>query len=546
VFFAYDSDQEDFRASLRRFLADKAPLSAVRRASETEAGYDRDLWRQMSEQLGLPGLHLPEEHGGSGSGLLEPALVLEETGRALTSSPYAAGLLASLAVTRFGSAEAQAELLPGIASGELVVTLATTEVGSPVGLRGLQTTATSRGDEVALSGARCSSSTATPPTSCSSAPPARRRPTGARLYVVRGDAPGLTRTRSEALDLTRPVARVDLDATPRSRSGRPADLSPLVDLWCALLAAGMVGGTAACLDMTVAYAKDRHQFNRPIGSFQAVKHRCAEMLVALDGAGPAAQYAVFAADQGSPELATVAPLAKAEAAEAYTFAPAGPSSCSAASASPGSRTPTCTSAGRGPTPACSAVPPPSGPGWPTPSGSRPAPARPSSTRTSRRRRRAALAELERAEGVDHDGQLVERLGAQARLDRARAAAVAVPARVQADRAAADAAALARLVVAGDVEHHLVAVDVRVVVRHRHGERVVVDLARHEVADDEAAALEHLVHRRRLVHPAGDRLEVRDVEGVRVEAAVPADDVEGVLRARRGRCRRARPGRCRGA
>ena len=321
MFFAYDSDQEEFRTSVRRFLADKAPLSAVRRAGESEAGYDPGLWRQMSEQLGLPGLHLPEEHGGSGTGLLEPAIVMEETGRALTSSPYAAGLLASLAISRFGSPDAQAELLPGIASGELVVTLATTEVGSPVGLRGLQTTATSRGDAVALSGSKVlveHGHTADVLLVSATGPDAG--PTGSRLYVVRGDATGLTRTRSEALDLTRPVARVDLDATPAVALGEAADLSPLVDLWCALLAAGAVGGTSACLDMTVAYAKDRHQFNRPIGSFQAVKHRCAEMLVALDGARAAAQYAVFAADQGSPELATVAPLAKAEAAEAYTFA----------------------------------------------------------------------------------------------------------------------------------------------------------------------------------------------------------------------------------
>ena len=321
MFFAYDADQEDFRASLRRFLADKAPLDAVRRASSTDRGYDVDLWRQMSDQLGLPGLHLPEEHGGSGTGLLEPAIVLEETGRALTSSPYTAGLLASLAVQRFGSEQSQAELLPGIASGQSVVTLATTELGSPVGLSGLQTTATSRGDTVALTGTKVLVEHGhTADVLIVSATGADAGPTGTRLYVVRADATGLTRTRSEALDLTRPVARVELDATPAVPLGDAADLSPLVDLWCALLAAGMVGGTAACLDMAVAYAKDRHQFNRPIGSFQAVKHRCAEMLVALDGARAAAQYAVFAADQGSAELATVAPLAKAEASDAYTFA----------------------------------------------------------------------------------------------------------------------------------------------------------------------------------------------------------------------------------
>ena len=321
MFFAYDADQEEFRASLRRFLSDRAPLEAVRRATATDRGYDVELWRQMSTQLGLPGLHLPEEHGGSGTGLIEPSIVLEETGRALTSSPYAAGLLASLAVLRFGSTQSQADLLPGIASGELVATLATAEVGSPAGVGGLETTATSRGDSVTLTGTKVLVEHGhTADVLVVSATGADAGPTGARLYVVSGDAPGLSRTRSQALDLTRPVAQVMLDATPAVALGEPGDLSPLVDLGCALLSAEMVGGTAACLDMAVAYAKDRYQFNRPIGSFQAVKHRCADMLVALDGARAAAQYAVFAADRGSPELATVAPLAKAEASEAYTSA----------------------------------------------------------------------------------------------------------------------------------------------------------------------------------------------------------------------------------
>jgi len=321
VHFAYDTDQDDFRASLRRFLSDKAPLSAVRAASETDLGYDPDLWKQMSSQLGLPGLHLPEEHGGSGTGLLEPAIVMEETGRALTCSPYAAGLMASLAVLRHGSAEHQAGLLPGIADGSTLATLAMTEPAHATDSTGVQTTAhpamgQPNGSGVTLTGTK----TLVELGHCADVLLVSATDQGrTRLYVVRGDAPGLTRTRQEALDLTRPVALVQLDATPAVPLGEPGDLAPLVDLWCVLLAAEMVGGISACLDMAVAYAKDRHQFNRPIGSFQAVKHRCAEMLVALDGARAAAQYAAFVADQASPELSTVAPLAKAEAAEAFTF-----------------------------------------------------------------------------------------------------------------------------------------------------------------------------------------------------------------------------------
>ncbi len=318
--FSYDADQEELRATVRRLLADKAPLAATRTAAATELGYDPALWAQMSAQLGLPGLHLPEEHGGSGTGLLEPSVVLEETGRALSSTPYAAVLAASLAVLRLGDEAQQAELLPGLAAGGSVATLAMVELASPTGTTGLATTAQSRGDRVTLTG------TKTLVEHGHSADVLLVSATGdggtTGLYVVRGDAAGLTRTRLDALDLTRPVAEVRLEAVPAVPLGEPlpaGGLDPLVDVLCALLACEMVGGTAACLDMATAYAKDRVQFNRPIGSFQAVKHRLAEMLVALDCSRAAAQFAAMAADTGSPELATVAPLAKAEASEAYTF-----------------------------------------------------------------------------------------------------------------------------------------------------------------------------------------------------------------------------------
>lgn len=316
--FDYSPEQEEFRTSVRRLLTERSPLREVRAAAQTDLGYDVGLWRQMAG-LGLPGLHLPEEHGGSGTGLLEPALVMEETGRALASSPYTAGLLASLAILRLGNAAAQRDLLPGIAAGDTVATLAMAETASPAGVSGLATTAQPRGDEVTLTGTKTlveHGHTADLMLVSAAADGT------AQLYVVRGDAPGLTRRRLDGLDLTRPLAEVQLDATPAVPLGEPSPggLDDLVDLACALLTSSMVGGTAACLDMAVAYAKDRMQFNRPIGSFQAVKHRCAEMLVALDGARAAAMYAVMVADTGSPELATVAPLAKAEASDAFTFA----------------------------------------------------------------------------------------------------------------------------------------------------------------------------------------------------------------------------------
>jgi alkylation response protein AidB-like acyl-CoA dehydrogenase len=320
--FAHSDEQDELRKVLRLFLADKAPLRAVRESAATELGYDPALWRQMSDQLGLPGLHLPEAYGGSGAGLVEAAVVMEETGRALSSAPYACSLLASLAVTRLGDSDDQARLLPSIASGNCVATLAMTETASATGVVGLQTVADRDGDHVVLTGTKTlvehGHSADLLLVSARSGSAASGE---VGLFVVSGDARGMTRTRQTALDITRPVAQVRLDGTPATPLGAAgADaLDEVLDLSCALLASEMVGGIEATLEMSVAYAKQRHQFNRAIGSFQAVKHRLADVAIGLDGARALTQFAVLVAEQRGPELATAAPMAKAEASDVYTF-----------------------------------------------------------------------------------------------------------------------------------------------------------------------------------------------------------------------------------
>ena len=321
--FAYSDEQDELREVLRRFLADKSPLRAVRDSAQTELGYDPALWRQMGDQLGLAGLHLAEEYGGSGAGLVEAAIVMEETGRALCSSPYAASLLASLAVTRLGSPEDRAGLLPSIASGECVATLAMTETTSATGISALRTTAACDGDHVVLTGTKTLVEHGhSADLLLVSARPDSGESGEVGLFVVAGDAPGMTRTRQAALDITRSVAEVRLEGTPATPLGAAGGrgLEELLDLSCALLASEMVGGIEASLEMSVAYAKQRYQFNRPIGSFQAVKHRLADVAIGLDGARALTQYAVLVAQQRSPDLATAAPMAKAEASEVYTLA----------------------------------------------------------------------------------------------------------------------------------------------------------------------------------------------------------------------------------
>jgi alkylation response protein AidB-like acyl-CoA dehydrogenase len=326
VNFEFDAEQETFRRSLRRFLSERSPSAAVREAMVSEAGYQPELWAQMSNQLGLPGLLVPEDHGGSGASLLEAAIVMEETGRALACSPFfATTALGVLPLLLAGTPAQQAELLPAIAVGSVTATTAITEPGAAGGLEGIGMRAIADGDGVLLSGTKTQvidGHTADVVIVVALGPDGS---SDLGLYLLRSDAPGLTRTRQETLDLTRPMAILDLDGVRAAPMNVPAGagvVTHLLDLARTLLAFEMVGGLEAVLAMAVGYAKLREQFGRPIGSFQAVKHRCADMAVELDASRAAAWYAVHAAATRSPELAIAAPLAKATAAAGFSFAAA--------------------------------------------------------------------------------------------------------------------------------------------------------------------------------------------------------------------------------
>jgi alkylation response protein AidB-like acyl-CoA dehydrogenase len=324
--FRFDEDSEEFRRSLRRFLSDKGGSPVVRAAAETETGVDRGLWRTLAEQMGLPALHVPEEYGGAGASLLEAAVAMEELGRALTPVPYAATLFATQAVLLLGTEDQKEELLPDIAAGEAVAALAISEPGVASGPNGVTLRATPRGTDSVLTGTKSHvlHGHVADVLLVAALDSDGSSPDEVALFVVRTADERVRVTKQDTLDLTRPVATVELDGVTATRlgareAGAPG-LAGVLDAARALLACEMVGGTERCLEMAVSYAKTREQFNRPIGSFQAVKHKCADMAVALDGARAAAYYAVMVAAQGSPELQTAAPLAKAEAGEAFAFA----------------------------------------------------------------------------------------------------------------------------------------------------------------------------------------------------------------------------------
>ena len=324
VNFAFSEEQEELRRALRRFFEDKSPEAEVRRLMETSEGYDPAVWDQMAQQMGLQGLAVPEAYGGSGFTYVELIVVFEEMGRALLAAPYFSTVaLAANALLACGDEAAKDDYLPGIASGETIATLALTEDSGRWDLDAVTLTATPDGGAHTLEGHKMfvpDGHTA------GLVLVAARSAAGLSLFAVEGDAPGLTRLPLTTLDQTRKQARLEFSATPARLVGTDGGAAPglarTLDLAAVALAAEQVGGAQRCLEMAVDYAKVRVQFGRPIGSFQAIKHKCADMLVEVESARSAAYYAGWAAAEAGEELAVVAALAKAYCSEAYFHAAA--------------------------------------------------------------------------------------------------------------------------------------------------------------------------------------------------------------------------------
>jgi alkylation response protein AidB-like acyl-CoA dehydrogenase len=317
--FAFSDEQEELRTAVRRFLAEKSPETEVRRLMETTEGYDPAVWRQMADQLGLQSLTIPEEFGGSGFTYVELLVVLEEMGAALLCAPFFSSVaLAANALLTSGDDEAKKSYLPGIASGETIATLAITEDNGKWDFGGIELAATKKGDGWVLDGHKMF---VIDGHVANLIIVAARTAAGVTLFAVAGDAPGLTRTALPTMDQTRKQARLEFSGTPATLigtdGGAEAGLSKTLDLAAVALAAEQVGGAQHVLDASVEYAKTRIQFGRPIGSFQAIKHKCADMLLEVESAKSAAYYAAWAAAEDSDELPVVASLAKSYCSEAY-------------------------------------------------------------------------------------------------------------------------------------------------------------------------------------------------------------------------------------
>ncbi len=318
--FAFTEEQEQLRQFVRQFMEEKSSESAVREMMETDSGYDPAVWSQMAEQMGLPSLIIPEEFGGQGYSFVELGVVLEEMGRALLCAPFFSGVLASLAILESGDDAAKAEYLPGIAAGTTIATLAYTEENGKWDASAVTATADASGKITGTKSFVIDGATA------SLLIVAAKSDAGISLYAVDAADAGVTATALSTMDQTRKQAKIELDGAQGKLIGTDGGgwdtLVKTLDLAAVALAAEQVGGAQFVLEMAVQYAKDRVQFGRPIGSFQAIKHKCADMLLEVESAKSAAYYGLWCAAERNDELASVASLAKAYCSEAYFHAAA--------------------------------------------------------------------------------------------------------------------------------------------------------------------------------------------------------------------------------
>lgn len=312
--FGYSEDQLAWRETVRAVLRRHAPVAAARELAEQGgAGWSADTWRRLAD-IGAHDIHVPEKLGGQGYGVEELAIVAEEAGSVLLRGPYRTNAVAAAVLAAAGRPVTGAPVTATI--------LSEPDSGAPAPqvrdgrVHGVAT--------VVPFGAHVEAYLiATEPAGGAGSADGAGSMGGAAVALVAADATGVRRRERAPFDLTSPVADVTFTDAPAELLATGAAAERITtDAWLlsvVLAAAEMVGGMQACLDAAVGYARDRHQFGRPIGSFQAIKHLCAEMFVELELARSATMYAVWALGSGADDRHRAASTAKALAADAYTF-----------------------------------------------------------------------------------------------------------------------------------------------------------------------------------------------------------------------------------
>ena len=308
-------EQQLLRDVVSRALREKSPTTAVRELMASDRGYDPAVWQELCGDAGLAGVHIPEAYGGAAGGPVELGIVAEEMGRTLFCAPFfASSVMAGNALLVAAAESARAELLPGIAGGSVIATLVLDDLNSPDGV-GASIRAADGGRLSGAAGIVVDAHVADLLLVMA------RTSSWLGLYAVESGAPGLKVEPLQVVDPTRKLYRVAFSDVPGREIGQVSgdSLNRIWDLICSALAHEMIGGAQRLFESTVAYTKERFQFGRPIGSFQALKHRCADLLLEIELARAVTYHSArcLAAGEGEPYAAS---MAKAAAADAYMSA----------------------------------------------------------------------------------------------------------------------------------------------------------------------------------------------------------------------------------
>jgi alkylation response protein AidB-like acyl-CoA dehydrogenase len=313
MYFDLTDEQQAIKSTAHDFLASRLKSERLREIAASESCFDESGWKEMAE-LGWAGLALPEEWGGQGLGTVELAVLFEEMGYVCAPSPLFSNTIAGLAIAAGGSDEQKERWLAPLAAGELRGTPVLMDASVPAEPGRFAMAAGSDGDGVVLNGEK------TLVMDAASAGFFLVATSDNRRHIVEKGAEGVTVTPEESIDLTRRISTVRLEnvrvAPENTLPGGEADYFPVFLRACVAIAAESTGVAQRALDMSVAYAKDRQQFGRPIGAYQAVSHRCAQMLLETENSRSAVYGAAWAADAEPQSLPLAACMAKAYASDA--------------------------------------------------------------------------------------------------------------------------------------------------------------------------------------------------------------------------------------
>ena len=323
--FGLSAEQELLQNTAREFLSQECPPGLVRELYDDPKGFSPELHRKTAE-LGWTGLLIPEAHGGLGLGMLDMAVLLEEIGRAVVPGPFVfSSVLTTLGLVQAGSSAQRETWLPRLAAGQAIGTLAFLEADDRLDARGVRLKAKKTKHGYVLSGTKMFVPFAeVADVLLVVARTSGKAEQGVSLFLVERQTPGLSLTPLDIVDQTRRVYRVEFQqvAVPKTALLGKKDkgwkiVARLLDAACVALAADSLGGAQKALDLAVEYTKTRTQFNRPIASFQALKHMAAEMASDIEPARSLVWYAAYAFDALPAEAARAAALAKARLSDVY-------------------------------------------------------------------------------------------------------------------------------------------------------------------------------------------------------------------------------------